>query len=49
MKKLLCIILAVCVLVSLTACGGNAQKETAAGFKPALDTETSCKITVVGS
>ncbi len=49
MKKLLCIILALCTLASLTACGGKPQEGTAAGFKPALDTGTSCKITVAGS
>ena len=49
MKKLICIILAICAAVSLTACGGKTQEETAAGFKPALDTNTSCSITVVGS
>jgi len=49
MKKLLCIILAICTVVSLTACGGKTNDETAAGFKPALDTGTSCSITVVGS
>jgi multiple sugar transport system substrate-binding protein len=49
MKKLLCGILFICILVSLTACGGKPQQETAAGFKPALDTSTSCSITVVGS
>ena len=48
MKKLLCIILALCTLVSLTACGGKKQEETT-GFKPALKTDTSCSITVVGS
>jgi multiple sugar transport system substrate-binding protein len=49
MKKLICIILAICAAVSLTACGGKTQEETAAGFKPALDTGTSCSITVAGS
>ena len=49
MKKLLCGILFICILVSLTACGGKSQQETAAGFKPALDTSTNCSITVVGS
>lgn len=49
MKKLLCIILILCTLVSLTACGGKAQKESAGGFKPALDTGKSCRITVAGS
>ena len=49
MKKLLSTILVICTLVSLTACGGKPQEETAAGFSPALDTETSCRITVAGS
>ena len=49
MKRLLCTILVICTLVSLAACGGKPQEETAAGFSPALDTETSCSITVVGS
>lgn len=44
MRKLICAFLVVCMLVSLAACG-----ETDAGFKPALDTDTSCSITVVGS
>ena len=49
MKKLLSAILVVCVLLSLAACGGKPKEETAAGFKPTLDTKTSCKITVAGS
>ena len=49
MKKLICIILAACTAVSLAACGGKPQEETSAGFKPALDTNTSCSITVAGS
>ena len=49
MKKFLSIILALCVLVSLTACGGKTTQEESVGFKPALDTGTSCSITVVGS
>ncbi len=49
MKKLICTVLAVCMVVSLSACGGKTKKETAAGFKPALDTNTSCNITVAGS
>ena len=49
MKKLLCTILILCVLVTLTACGGKPQQETVAGFKPALDAKTSCRITVAGS
>ncbi len=49
MKKLFCIILVICALVSLPGCGSKPQEATAAGFKPALDTKTSCEITVVGS
>ena len=50
MKKWICIVLAVCTLVSLAACGGKKEEETAvAGFKPALDTKASCNITVAGS
>ena len=49
MKKLLSTVLVICMLVSLTACGGKPQEETTTGFKPALDTGTSCSITVAGS
>ena len=49
MKKLLCIVLIICALVSLTGCGSKPKEETTAGFKPALDTKKSCKITVAGS
>ena len=49
MKKLLSIFLVICAAVSLAACSGKPKEETAAGFKPALDTNTSCSITVVGS
>ncbi len=49
MKKLICILLVICTVVSLAACGGKTQEETVTGFKPALDTDTSCSITVVGS
>ena len=49
MKKLLCIILALCMAVSLAACSSKPKEETAAGFKPALDTNRSCSITVAGS
>ena len=49
MRKLLCIILVICALVSLAGCGSKPQEEKAAGFKPALDTKKSCRITVAGS
>lgn len=50
MKKLFRVLLALCALVSLTACGSKPKEEqTSAGFKPALDTKTECHITVAGS
>ncbi|MCR4855233.1 MAG: ABC transporter substrate-binding protein [Erysipelotrichaceae bacterium] len=49
MKKLLCTILVICTLASLTACSSKPQEETDTGFRPALDTETDCKITVAGN
>jgi multiple sugar transport system substrate-binding protein len=49
MKKVICIILVICTAIVLTACGGKTQEETVTGFKPALDTGTSCSITVAGS
>ena len=49
MKKLLSIVLVICTLAALTACGGKTQEETSAGFKPALDVNKSCSITVAGS
>ncbi|MBR0130690.1 MAG: carbohydrate ABC transporter substrate-binding protein [Firmicutes bacterium] len=49
MKKLLCTIMAICMILSLAACGEKPQEAVDEGFKPALDTETSCKITVAGN
>ena len=49
MKKVLCIISVICMLALLTACGSKTPEEPAAGFKPALDTGTSCQIVVAGS
>ena len=49
MKKLLCIICILCAALSLTACGGKTQEESAAGFKPSLDKNTRCTITVAGA
>ena len=50
MRKWLSVILSICILaLLLTACGKKLKEETAAGFKPSLDTGTSCSITVVGS
>ena len=49
MKKVFCILLVVCIALSLAACGDKAPEETAVGFQPKLDKNTSCSITVVGS
>ena len=50
MKKVFCVVLILCMVLSLTACSGKPQEAPAsAGFRPALDTGKSCKITVVGS
>ena len=50
MKKLLCTILFIFTLVSLTACSSKPEEAPAeAGFTPALDTATDCRITVAGS
>ena len=45
-KRIFTTIAAAALLLALTACGGKTQEETVTGFKPALDTGTSCSITV---
>ena len=50
MKKILCIVVVLCMALQLAACGGKTtEKTTDAEFKPSLDTKANCKITVVGS
>ena len=50
MKKTLCMFLAVLMILGLAACGSKKQEEKAEeGFRPALDTSASCKISVVGN
>ncbi len=49
MKKILCIILALCVIAALAACSAKKENTDPAEFKPALDTGRSCSITVAGS
>ena len=49
MKKMICIILIICMVVSLMACGGKTSETAAKGFVPALDKNKECSITVVGS
>ncbi len=46
---MLCAVLAALLAVVPAACVSRAQAESADAFQPKLDTETSCKITVVGS
>ena len=48
MKKLIYTVLVVCLLFAFVSCSKKAE-EVEVGFKPALDTQTSCNITVVGS
>ena len=49
MKKALCILLAVLMIMSLTACDAEKQEAGAEeGFKPALDTSVRCHISVAG-
>ena len=49
MKKPLITLLLVLVLLTLLAACGKNKDDADAPFEPALDTETSCNITVVGS
>ena len=49
MKKMICIILIICMVVSLMACGGKTSETADKGFVPALDKNKECSITVVGS
>ncbi len=49
MKKMICLILAISLIASLTACNGRNTEQISEGFVPALDINTSCSITVVGS
>lgn len=51
MKRLISILLTICVVASLTACGGKTQEKATASdvFAPSLDTNTECSLTVAGS
>ncbi len=49
MKKTICILLVVLMILGLTSCGPAKQEAVAdEGFKPRLDTSTSCHINVAG-
>ncbi len=49
MRKMLCVILAALLAVVPTVCMTRAQAESAGGFQPRLDPNTSCQISVIGS
>ncbi len=49
MRKKPCVILAVLLVILLTAWVSRAPAESAGAFQPRLDTNTSCEITVIGS
>ena len=49
MKKAICTLLAVMMIMGMVACGSKKQEATASeGFSPSLDTSLSCHIRVVG-
>ena len=49
MKKTMCMVLTVLMILSLTACGSEKQEAPAEeGFQPSLDTSVSCSINVAG-
>ena len=49
MKKTICMLLAVLMILGLAACGAEKQAGAAVeGFKPSLDTSVSCHISVAG-
>ena len=49
MKKTMCMLLAVLMILGLAACGSDQQEAaTEEGFSPALDTSAECHITVAG-
>lgn len=49
MKKMICVFLSLMMILSLAACGSEKQEVTVeGGFKPSLDTSTSCNIRIAG-
>ena len=50
MKKTICTLLSVIMILGLTSCGAKKQeaKTEEAGFKPSLDTSTSCHLSIAG-
>ena len=49
MKKVMCVLLTAVMVLGMTSCAKKKKEETAEkGFKPALDTNTSCNINISG-
>ena len=49
MKKMMCMLVALMMVLCLSACGSEKQEaSTDEGFDPSLDTSTKCNITVAG-
>ena len=49
MKKTMCLVLAMLMVLSLAACGSETQEATTEeGFQPSLDTSINCHISVAG-
>ena len=49
MKKMMCMLVALMMVLCLSACGSEKQEaSTEEGFDPSLDTSTKCNITVAG-
>ncbi|MBR1675129.1 MAG: carbohydrate ABC transporter substrate-binding protein [Eubacterium sp.] len=50
MKKIMCGFLSVMMVLGMTACGSEKKKEEKAdrGFKPSMNTSTSCQINIAG-
>ena len=49
MKKTMCLLLAVLIILSLASCGTEKQETaTGDGFRPSLDTSADCHITIAG-
>lgn len=49
MKRTISVLIAVIMIMNLTACGNREQENTAEeGFKPSLDTSVKCQINVIG-
>lgn len=48
MKKIVCMLMSVLMVLQLVSCGSAKQKPTDKAFKPALDANTKCQIKIAG-